>query len=71
MNYVKDEQSSNRLDCRVLAAGVQCSILAWFPCYDCALINFTAFDAVLNFQQEHEVGHTLVDHLQAQSTQHR
>jgi hypothetical protein len=55
----------------VLAAGVQCLILSLFPCYDSALVNFSMFDAVLNFQQEHEVGQTLVDHLQVQSRQHR
>jgi len=34
--------------------------------YDSRLINVTVFNAVLNLQQEHEVGHALVNHLQAQ-----
>jgi hypothetical protein len=68
---VKYDESSYRVDSRVLAAGIHCLILLCFPCYDFTLVNFSMFDAVLNFQQEHEVGQALVDHLQVQSTQHR
>jgi hypothetical protein len=33
-----------------------------------SVLSFTMLNAVPNFHQEHEVGHTLVDHLQTQST---
>jgi hypothetical protein len=46
-----------------LAVGAQYFMFAWFACCDSALINFTMFHAVLDLQQEHEVGYALVNHL--------
>jgi hypothetical protein len=68
---VQWERSSNCVGGMSLAVGAQYFIFALFPCCDSALISFALFDAVLDLQQEHEVGYALVNHLQSQSKQPR